>query len=77
MHFLMAARSSFWSFSRSTRTSSSEALTGSACSSFSARPVRWVTLRTPGMRSMSFITVREMRSVSSREVPGTVLTKTV
>jgi len=61
----------------STRTSSSEALTGSACSSRSARPVRRVTLLTPSMCRIAAIASCVTRSVSSSEVPVGVLTKTV
>jgi hypothetical protein len=73
----ISRRSRSGSAFRSTRTSSSDALTGSACSSRSARPVRRVTLRTPSTRWIASIDWRVARSVSSSDEPGGVLTNTV
>ena len=48
----------------------SELLTGSACSSRSARPVRRVTVRTPSCWSSRRSIAEAMRSLAGSEVPG-------
>ena len=57
--------------------SNSELFTPKACSSSSARPVLRPTVLISGMLSRSFSAVRPIRSDSSRDIPGTVLTEIV
>ena len=60
--------------SSSNGASISETLTPRACSSSSARPVLRATVRISGIESSSSSACRPMRSDSSSEMPGRVLT---
>ena len=73
----IAARSSSGFRFMSTRTISSDAETGSACWSRSARPVFRVTERTPSISRSFFTTFSLTRSDSASDVPGTSDTNTV
>ena len=53
-------------------TSISELLTGSTCSSNSARPVLRLTYSTSGTRSINFSPIVPMRLLSSKDVPAGV-----
>jgi hypothetical protein len=58
-------------------TSISELLTGSACSSRSARPVRRTTERTPGSVPSCASTPVASRLLSTSDVPGGAIRNTV